>query len=56
VSNDLYKQNNEDTNRRLGRGVERFDSIDRELKEQSKTLVEVHTMVKALAAKNGIKR
>ena len=58
----LYKQNNEDLDRRLGRGVVRFDKNDKLLEkltdvqvEQGKTLVEVHTIVKALAVKNGIK-
>ena len=55
VSKDMYKQNNEDTDRRLGRGVTRFDNIDKRLITQGETLVKVHTLVEALAKKNGIK-
>ncbi|MCK4240833.1 MAG: hypothetical protein KAX30_04360 [Candidatus Atribacteria bacterium] len=55
MSKDMYKQNNEDTDRRLGRGVERFDRIDEKLITQGETLVKVHTLVEALAKKNGVK-
>ena len=49
-----FDQNREDINRRLGRGVERFDKIDDKLEEQGKVLIEVRTVVKALAKKNGV--
>ena len=55
VSKDMFKQNNEDTDRRLGRGVTRFDKIDERLITQGETLVKVHTLVEALAKKNGVK-
>ncbi len=55
VGQKTFDQNREDINRRLGRGVERFDRIDTKLEEHSKMLIEVRTIVKALAKKNGIK-
>lgn len=55
VGQKTFDQNREDINRRLGRGVERFDKIDTKLEEHSKMLIEVCTIVKALAKKNGIK-
>ena len=60
VSKDMYKQNNDDTDRRLGRGVERFDKIDDTLKEhkdsqheQGLLLTEIYTIVKRLDINNG---
>ena len=53
VSKDLFNQSNEDLNRRLGRGVERFDSIDKELKAQSGILTKVHTIVERMEKNNG---
>ena len=54
VSKDMFKQNNEDTGRRLGRGVERFDKIDERLITQGETLVKIHTIVERME-KNGVK-
>ena len=51
---ELCEERHGDTERRLGRGVERFDKIDDKLDEQNAILVEVRTTVKALARKNGI--
>ena len=53
VSKDLFKQSNEDLNRRLGRGVERFDKIDKKLETQGEVLTKVHTIVERMEKNNG---
>ena len=54
MTKELCEERHGDTERRLGRGVERFDKIDDKLDEQKAILIEVSTTVKALAKKNGV--
>jgi len=54
MTKELCEERHGDTDRRLGRGVERFDKIDSKLDDQNAILIEVRTTVKALAKKNGV--
>jgi len=51
VKEKFCNERNRNIETRLGRGIERFDTIDDELKEQRDILIEVHTIVKGLATK-----
>jgi len=48
VSHKTFDQNREDINRRLGRGVERFDKIDKTLDKHSELLTKIDTKMELL--------
>ena len=54
MSKELADERHEEIERRLGRGVERFDKIDGKLDAQKEILIEVSTIVRALGRKNGV--